>query len=133
MSPPGAGPRRVAVLGGGFSGVALTCALLRHARRPLPVTLVERRTDLGCGVAYGTNRLSHVLNVPAGRMGVDPLDQAGFARHLADQGRTAMAHDFVPRVWYAEYLRDALATTARGAAPGVTWHKARRMKRTRWC
>ena len=123
MSAPGTEPRSVAVLGGGFSGVALTCALLRHARRPLQVTLIERRTDLGCGVAYGTARLSHLLNVPAGRMGVDPQDEAGFARHLASQGRAARAHDFVPRAWYAHYLRDALDAAARGAAPGVTWQR----------
>ena len=123
MSAPGAGPRSVAVLGGGFSGVALTCALLRHARRPLQVTLIERRADLGCGVAYGTAQLSHVLNVPAGRMGVDPQDEAGFARHLASQSRAARAHDFVPRAWYAHYLRDALDAAARDAAPGVSWQR----------
>jgi uncharacterized NAD(P)/FAD-binding protein YdhS len=121
VTRPGKPPRTVLVVGGGFSGVALTCALLRQARQPLNVTLVERRAALGCGVAYGTGHAAHMLNVPAGRMGVDPLDEGGFARHLADQGLAARAHDFVPRAWYAQYLRDALDAAARGAAPGVRW------------
>lgn len=114
-------PRTVAVVGGGFSGVALTCALLRLARRPLQITLVERRPALGCGVAYGTGHPSHLLNVPAGRMGVDPLDEAGFARYLTRQGHAGQAHDFVPRPLYAGYLRQALQSAASTAAPGVGW------------
>ena len=113
--------RSVLVVGGGFSGVALTCALLRLARYPLRITLVERCADVGCGVAYGTQQPSHLLNVPAGRMGVHAHDEAGFARHLAAQGLAARPQDFVPRAWYGPYLRDALDAAARNAAPGVTW------------
>ena len=114
-------PRTVAVVGGGFSGVALTCALMRRARQPLQVTLVERHAALGCGVAYGTTQMSHLLNVPAGRMGVDPQDEAGFARHLVSQGLQTRAQDFLPRAIYASYLQHALAQAARSAAPGVGW------------
>ena len=111
----------VAVVGGGFSGVALTCALMRQARQPLQVTLVERRAALGCGVAYGTGQMSHLLNVPAGRMGVDAQDETGFARHLVSQGQQARAQDFVPRALYASYLKHALVQAARNAASGVGW------------
>ena len=111
----------MAVVGGGFSGVALTCALLRLSRQPLLVKLVERRATLGCGVAYGTDEPTHLLNVPAGRMGVDPQDEAGFARYLARQGSPARAQDFVPRAWYARYLQQALESAAHDAAPGVGW------------
>ena len=121
MSPPAIAPRSVAVLGAGFSGVALAVALLRLAHRPLQITLVERRPALGCGVAYGTGHPRHLLNVPAGRMGVDPLDEAGFARYLVMRGHGGQAHDFVARALYADYLCDALQSAADTAAPGVGW------------
>ncbi len=118
-SDSAASGRDVLIVGGGFSGVALACALLRRARAPLCVRLVERAPQHGRGLAYGTTEPAHLLNVPAGRMGLLPGDEGGFARHLAETGQPWGAADFVPRALYGSYLQAQLAAHARQATPGV--------------
>ena len=49
-----AGMRRVIIVGGGASGVLLAVHLLRHRPEGLIVTIVEKRPELGAGVAYAT-------------------------------------------------------------------------------
>jgi uncharacterized NAD(P)/FAD-binding protein YdhS len=107
------------IVGGGFSGVAVACALLRQARSPLCVQLVERGAEVGRGLAYGTTDPTYLLNVPAGRMGLQPDDEAGFARYLAGRGLPWGAADFAPRALYGSYLQTELARQAHSAASGV--------------
>ena len=115
-------------MGGGLSGTLAAAALLRRARSPLRVTLVERSAAVGAGVAYGTSCPEHFLNVrAAGMSGV-----AGQPDHLLEwlrgAGRSAAARwgaepdpdAFLPRGLYAEYARGLLDAAAAGAAGGVT-------------
>jgi len=64
-------PRRtLVVVGGGFSGTMVTVQLLmRWPEDPIRIVLIERAGNFGQGVAYRTRSASHLLNVPAGRMG----------------------------------------------------------------
>lgn len=65
--------KRITVIGGGASGTLLAINLLRNAAgRPIEVNLVERQPKIGRGVAFGTVYDTHLLNVPAGRMGAFP-------------------------------------------------------------
>ncbi|HKW13067.1 MAG TPA: FAD/NAD(P)-binding protein, partial [Candidatus Krumholzibacteria bacterium] len=60
----------ILIVGGGFSGVAVTHALSRLSwPEGVRVVLADRSNTFGRGAAYSTDHPSHVLNVPAGRMG----------------------------------------------------------------
>ena len=77
------GLRRIIVVGGGASGVLLAVHLLRHRPEGLIVTLVERRPELGAGIAYATRHPDHLLNVRASNMSAFPDDPGHFSRWLA--------------------------------------------------
>ncbi len=103
----------IAVVGTGFSGVATALQLMRELPAGATLCVLGQEARPGRGLAYGTGCDSHLLNVPAGRLGWDPADEHGFARWLAAEGRPAGAADFVPRRWMADYLG---ATWAQGLA-----------------
>jgi uncharacterized NAD(P)/FAD-binding protein YdhS len=109
----------IAIVGAGFSGIAVAVQLLRQAERPVTVCLINRNHRFGRGMAYGTRSGSHLLNVPAGRMGLRPDDEGGFARFLVEQGLPGKPADFVPRKLYGDYLEAALESAQAQARPGV--------------
>lgn len=108
----------ILIVGGGASGVLLAAHLLRSAA-DIRVTLVERRQQLGRGVAYSTRQLDHVLNVAAPGMSAYADDPDHFWRWLRDRGLVTEAerYVFVPRRHYGDYLSDVLAQVE-AASPG---------------
>jgi uncharacterized NAD(P)/FAD-binding protein YdhS len=106
----------IAIVGAGFSGMAVAVQLLQRLRGPATVCLINRSHRFGRGMAYGTRSGSHLLNVPAGRMSVDPADADDFVRFLRAQGLACRPGDFVPRKFYGEYLEAALERAQRIAA-----------------
>jgi uncharacterized NAD(P)/FAD-binding protein YdhS len=111
--------RRVIIIGGGASGVLLACHLLR---RPVPVndldvTLIEKRSDVGRGIAYYTANPDHLLNVRAANMSAFPDQPDHFWRWLCarqDNGRSTWEHCgdpfcFVPRRIYGDYIASLIA------------------------
>lgn len=110
---------RIAIVGGGFSGVAVAWQLLQRMQAPAMVHLVNRG-PLGRGLAYGSPSPHHLLNVPAGRMGIDPADEAGFVHYLRGIGLPFAGSDFVPRTLYGAYLEWCLGDArAQAQARGV--------------
>lgn len=102
----------IAIVGAGFSGTLLAVNLLRHGLR---VVLVERDdAQLAKGLAFGTRRPEHLLNVRAANMSAFPDDLTHFLRWMGFS-TTDQANRFVPRLAYGHYLResliDALATS----------------------
>ena len=99
----------VAIVGGGFSGLMS----LVHLVRALPaarITLFERRPLRAPGVAYGGCDRSHLLNVPAARMGAFPEDPGAFHRWLQSRRPGAFGpDDFAPRSLFGEYLLEAVS------------------------
>jgi uncharacterized NAD(P)/FAD-binding protein YdhS len=116
---------RIAIIGGGVSGSLVAAQLLRRARLPLHILLVERTGEFGRGVAYGTRCPDHVLNVPAGRMGAFPEEADHFYRWLVKRAerlgypKAVAPGDYVPRQLYGEYIQDVLAQSRETAAPEV--------------
>jgi uncharacterized NAD(P)/FAD-binding protein YdhS len=101
----------VIVIGGGASGVILAAHLLRAAGSGLHVTLIERRAEIGQGIAYATSEPDHILNTRAGSMSAYGDDGEHFWRWLlrsnaADDIRCSDPFCFVPRRHYAAYLAD---------------------------
>lgn len=95
----------VAIVGGGFSGTLLAINLLRHG---VPVVLVERdEAQLAKGLAFGTRRPEHLLNVRAANMSAFPDNLGHFLRWM-DFSTEDQANRFVPRLAYGQYLRELL-------------------------
>jgi len=106
--------RRVVIIGGGFSGTLVAVNLARAARDPLDVALVTAEAIPGQGVAYGTRRPEHLLNVVARNMSAFPDLPDHFVRWLRTRGDFDQVPDaelrerFVPRRVYGDYLRSLL-------------------------
>src|SRR4051794_23904040 len=113
MNERAATPRRVIVVGGGASGVIFAVNLAR-TDRDIEIIVVERRADLGRGLAYSTKDPNHLLNVRVANMSAFPDDADHFYRWLQDHGQEhnvgAPTHFcFAPRRVYGEYLASLLA------------------------
>lgn len=76
--------KKVAIIGGGFSGTMAAVNLARLSDSPLCIQLINDRYPLGRGVAYGTKREEHLLNVAARNMSAVP----DHANHFLDWLRT---------------------------------------------
>jgi uncharacterized NAD(P)/FAD-binding protein YdhS len=123
----------VLIVGAGLAGTATAIRLLRFARRPVEIVLLERRSDYrSAGIAYHRdgNPWDHVFNIQAGRMSVfreDVLDFVHWANTEADRrgwpapwaGLEFAEQGPAPRRIFQDYLNDRLAEAAREAAPGV--------------
>ncbi|QJU60693.1 FAD-dependent oxidoreductase [Sphingomonas sp. AP4-R1] len=104
--------KNVVIVGGGFSGALQAVNLLRHDG-PRAI-LIERRPEVGRGLAYTAADPNLLLNVRAGNMSALPDEPRHFVEWLDRRGLPS--DGFVPRVIYGEYLAELLAA-AREAAP----------------
>ena len=123
----------VVVIGGGFSGTALTLHLLRDAPSlPVRITIVEPRPALAEGLAYSTQAPEHRINVAAARMAVFAETPDDFDVWFYESGQAATDPDalmadgsaFPTRAVFAAYVRARL-TQALDAAPAATLRHAR--------
>ncbi|MGV4987028.1 FAD/NAD(P)-binding protein [Streptomyces sp. NRAIS3] len=124
---------RVLIVGAGLGGTATAIRLLRFARRPLEIVLLERRSAYrSAGVAYHRdgNPWDHVFNIQAGRMSVFREDVHDFVRWAnveadrRDWPAPWAEFEFVeqgpaPRRIFQDYLIDRLVEARREACPGV--------------
>ena len=117
--------RQVIIIGGGASGVLLACHLLRCSADNLNVTLIEKRPDVGRGIAYYTANAAHVLNVRAANMSAFPDQPDHFWRWLCarqDDGRITWQpctdpFCFVPRRIYGDYIASLIVPLLSDAKP----------------
>jgi uncharacterized NAD(P)/FAD-binding protein YdhS len=104
---------RVAIIGGGASGVLTALQLLSSSDdSSLCVTVHEATGVLGRGIAYGTSDPRHLLNVRARHMSAYadvPSDLLDWARRA---GRDPDPLGFLPRMEFSAYLQDTLADVA---------------------
>ena len=120
-------PTTISIIGSGFSGSLVAAHLLKTATRPLIVKLIERRHDIGKGVAYSTNTTSHLLNVSAGNMSAFPDDPTHLLRWL-NYNRSDLAtflpddtnaSTFIPRNIYGLYIQSILEEAEATASSNV--------------
>lgn len=101
--------RRIAIIGAGFSGVALAARLAKGGRSAPTVTLIEKRRRFGPGLAYSTEDPLHLLNVRASNLSVFAEKPDHFQRWLQRRGMKAdIALGFVRRALYGDYLEHVL-------------------------
>ncbi|OZI62964.1 FAD/NAD(P)-binding protein [Bordetella genomosp. 11] len=118
----------ITIIGGGFCGAMTAVQLLRRAKQPMRLRLVEQSWQrLARGIAYSTTEPCHLLNVPAGRMSALPEDPDHFVRwarrHEAQIIEPPWVHSvgaqaYLPRGCYGDYLAELLQDTIREAS----WH-----------
>lgn len=101
--------RTIAIVGGGFSGTVLAANLLRRPPAgPARIVLIERRGEIGQGVAYAARNHPYLLNVPAGRMSATSHDPGQFLAFARRRDPKVDSEDFLPRQLYGEYLQEFL-------------------------
>jgi len=106
----------VLVIGGGASGVLFACHLLGDPTRKLTVTLIERRPEVGRGIAYCGANPEHLLNVRAANMSAFPDQPDHFWRWLCARSNGPAnwrscegPFCFVPRNIYGDYIASLIA------------------------
>ncbi|MBV8522066.1 MAG: FAD/NAD(P)-binding protein [Acetobacteraceae bacterium] len=110
---------RIAVIGGGVSGVLTAIHLLWRCQREDRVYLVEKSAKLGPGVAYGTRHPLHLANIRAENMSAFADEPDHFVKWLgrlpeeerAKAGCKTMAGLFVRREIYGRYIQELLHDT----------------------
>lgn len=111
----------IAIIGGGFSGTMVAVHLLRLANGPLNIKLIEKRAEVGLGVAYSTAIANHLLNVPAQKMSAFPKQPEHFLNWLQDRypEKAFNGTTFAPRQYYGKYLQSILQEAQSNARPEV--------------
>jgi uncharacterized NAD(P)/FAD-binding protein YdhS len=100
----------IAIVGGGLSGIATLHHLSKCANsssKSLTCVLLESHEQLG-GLAYSTVSDAQILNVPAGKMGIDEEAAGDFGAWITHQGYSFSADSFVPRHLYRRYLNEVI-------------------------
>jgi uncharacterized NAD(P)/FAD-binding protein YdhS len=101
------------IVGGGASGVLLAYQLLQRPDSDVRVTLIEKRSEVGRGLAYHTGNADHLLNVRAANMSALPDDPDHFWRWLSrHEHGVSLCPDpfcFVPRRLYGDYIASLIA------------------------
>lgn len=108
---------KVAIIGGGVSGVSVFVKLVEKANLPLSINLFEKTGSLGKGIAFGTKAFFHPLNVKACRMGIDPDKPDEFYQWLKKsesiwRNMDSSYHEipldpeaYYPRMIYSRYIQ----------------------------
>lgn len=110
----------IAIIGGGFAGVVTAIKLVRATSRPLRISIIESRSEIGRGIAYSTRNHAHLVNGPAKNFTL----YSEQPHHLADWLRNQSARDgwtppagidyadsFPPRYLYGDYVQAELENT----------------------
>jgi len=115
--------RTITIVGGGFSGVITAVNVARFARQPTRVVVVNSGSPFGRGIAYGTNRPEHLLNVAARNMSALADHPTHFVDWLATRSDfrscdpADLREQFIPRRIYGDYLRSLVEFYRRPVQP----------------
>lgn len=107
----------VIIVGGGYTGAAAAIHLSRLAKRPLSITVIEPRAQLGRGIAYDTVDPTHRLNINPEIMILYLDDIDHFPRYvkatgvLADDPAAQVSDGMVypRRAIFGDYMVDEVA------------------------
>ena len=80
---------RIGIIGGGFTGATFAVHLANSAKASLNIDVIEPSAEVGRGLAYGSCRPEHRINVPSDRMTVFREEPRHFTRWLERTGALA--------------------------------------------
>ncbi len=113
----------VVIVGGGASGVLVALCAMRMGSHANAVVIIDDGQDIGEGVAYARVNERYLLNVRAIGMSAYHDQPMHFVEWLRDVKDYHDAEGFVPRHWYAEYLRHELAVQVQQSDVQLTIHR----------
>lgn len=100
------------IVGGGFGACSALAWLARFCPGPARIAVLTgtRKAECsarepGCGLAYGDQDPTHLLNAAHWNMGILDDDPDGFTRWLASSNPGAVQPDFASRADYGAFLR----------------------------
>jgi uncharacterized NAD(P)/FAD-binding protein YdhS len=120
---------RIAIVGGGFAGVAVALRLLRQQAVSLHVQLIDPAATPGLGVAYGTTLDHHLINGVSKAISLFEEEPTHFTDWLARQAQAGgwsppagvpLVDCLPPRRLYGAYLQETWSTTLARLRAGVT-------------
>lgn len=100
---------KVVIVGGGASGLLVALWFMRTGTHADTVVIIDDAQHVGEGAAYARLNDNYLLNVRAVGMSAYIDNLAHFVDWLRNAKDYHDAEGFVPRHWYAEYLRYELA------------------------
>lgn len=109
--------KHIAIIGGGFCGTVTAVNLIRGAKKPLKITIVNTGAPFNLGIAYNAYSETHLLNVAAGNMSLFPDNMAHFTDwvHSKDEysefETDLLSKTFLPRNLFGKYIRNIWKTT----------------------
>lgn len=107
--------KTIAIVGGGFAGIATLAQLIFQAQTPLKIFLIEHSSQLCKGVAYSTTSTLHPLNVRAKAMGALKQDPEDFLK-WAQEKKKVDPNAFLSRQSYGQYLENLLHNALKESA-----------------
>src|SRR5579872_7338647 len=102
--------KKIAIVGGGFSGTVTAINLARLSSVPFEITVIDRSPVPCRGVAYRTRNPSHLLNVVARNMSAladQPnhfVEWLGTRSEYIDEPAQSLRERFMPRRVYGDYI-----------------------------
>ncbi len=99
----------------------MALALLKNSKGLLDIRIIEPNESLGEGVAYSTENEEHRLNVTGIKMGAVADSPGDFIEWLSTTPYPHSPGDFLPRAWYAAYLKVRLAEACEQLVPGSSF------------
>lgn len=116
----------VAVIGGGFSGAMVVAQIVKQCEGSITIDWFDTKDTNGCGIAYATDDVAHLLNVPACRMSAFPDKKEDLLEWLESRdgrkatdavcpGQSFGPDSFVPRKLYGVYVQHIVRQALRQA------------------
>jgi uncharacterized NAD(P)/FAD-binding protein YdhS len=109
--------KHIVIIGGGLCGTVTAVNLIRGAKGPLKITIVNSGAPFTLGVAYNTYSSTHLLNVAAGNMSLFPDDMAHFTNWIhtiedySEFEQDLLSKTFLPRNLFGKYIQSIWETT----------------------
>lgn len=110
---------KIVIVGFGFSGLTILANFIEKAKHRLEITIFDKQSINGCGIAYGGDSKVHPLNVQADDMGISESAPQDFYDWIHDNKALweslypdlkVSKEDYLPRNLYGLYLKNKLKT-----------------------
>jgi len=119
--------QRIGIIGAGLSGRLVALNLLRNAtsKASVEIVMIDRADEDFMGPAYSRDSDYLLLNVPAGIMGAFSEDPEHFLKWCWERKRHADRWDFLPRVFYRDYILTLMHEAVRARTEGTEFQQLR--------
>jgi len=104
---------KIVIIGFGFSGLAFLASFVKNctASSITDIDIFEKSDNLARGLAYSTNDLDHLLNVPAYKMSIFEDTPDDLMQWFLQNGYNYDKNAFIPRLIYGQYLESVFNDT----------------------